>query len=678
MSDTPQVMRRRIWVAGAAVGAWLALLSGCAAFQSTAPEGSDAAGRAADTLVADTLAEGQEITPPDSLAHPDSPAAPGADALAPAPLVPDTTGRSRPSNDSLRQLTPQDTIPSGGGQRGAGSDRVRVRADSLSARESDEGDRLQELFGNVFVRQDSTRLRSLEAVRYLESDEFLFQGDVVIYERGDTLRAATVRYDRPSKVGRAFGQVHLSDGDVDVYSSRAIYYADEKRSVFPDSVLLVDDDKTLRAESGVYFSDAQRADFFGNVRVRDPETYMEADTVVYYRNEKRTEARGNVFIDRNPSADDAIERDVGYDSLEIRARNDGRMAPEPGDEASADRADPADAGEQTLLWGDEARNDEVRKTSRVTGRALLLQVRTDSAGTPTDTLLVRSHRLNAQRSDTLRRMVAIDSVRIWQPDLSAVADSVVYDRFLDGTEDDIPSLEETRLYEAPIAWFDGSQVSGDTIRVVVRNRSVDTVYVRSNAFAAQEDSVSGRIQQLKGRVITAVFRQDSLRQIIARPNARAIRFMTGRDGSENGAARTSADRIVLRFVDEEVERVSVLGGTETTYYKQAIVPDPFRLDGFMWVPDRRPARRTFLDDDRVRRRLEPDTDVSRPDPASPRPDSLAAGAGPPEIPVSDRPTSPGDGSRAQRSDSSGEADDRPRRDRPRSRRPDSTSLPPFR
>jgi lipopolysaccharide export system protein LptA len=671
-------MRLRKWVAGASVGLWLALLSGCAAFQSTAPEGPDVEGRAADTLVADTAAESSEIDPPDSLALQDSASVEGGDTLVPAPALPDTAGDSRPSNDSLRRLTPQDTIPSGEQQSRAESDRVRVRADSLSARESDEGDRLQELFGNVFVRQDSTRLRSQEAVRYLESDEFLFRGNVVIYERGDTLRAATVRYDRPSKVGRAFGRVHLSDGDVDVYSSRAIYYADEKRSVFPDSVLLVDDDKTLRAESGVYLSDAQRADFFGNVRVRDPETYMEADTVVYYRNEKRTEARGNVFIDRNPSADDAAERDVGYDSLEIRARNDGRMAPEPGDEPSADRANPADAGEQTLLWGDEARNDEERKTSRVTGRALLLQVRTDSAGSPTDTLLVRSHRLNAQRSDTLRRMVAIDSVRIWQPDLSAVADSVVYDRFLNGTDDDVPSLEETRLYRAPLAWFDGSQVSGDTIRVVVRNRSVDTVYVRSNAFAAQEDSVSGRIQQLKGRLITAVFRHDSLRQIIARPNARAIRFMTGRDGSENGAARTSADRIVLRFVDEQVERVSVLGGTETTYYKQAIVPDPFRLDGFMWVPDRRPTRRMFLDDDRVRRRLEPDTERSPTDPASPRTDSLAAGAGSTETPGTGRRTPSGDGSRAGRSDSSDETVDAPRRERPRSRRPDSTPKPPLR
>ncbi|PEN15298.1 organic solvent tolerance protein OstA [Longibacter salinarum] len=554
-----------------------------------------------DTLDADSLAAGA-----DSIMDTDSLPAAALDTVRDDRIQIDTTRRTEPSNDSLRRLTPQDTIPSG--ETAAGSDqRVRVRADSLSARDGEEGERLQELFGNVFVRQDSTILRSREAVRYLSKDEFLFRGDVVIFERGDTLRSTTVRYDRRSKVGRAFGRVHLSDGDVDVYSTRAIYYSDEKRSVFPDSVLLVDDDRTLRAESGVYYSEQERADFFGEVEVRDPDTYMEADTVVYYRDEERTEARGDVFIDRNPTSQALAERSAGYDSLEARAASD-RPDASP-DETEAE--EPADAGEQTLLWGDQAVNDEQEKTSRVTGRAILLQVRVDSLGEPTDTLLVRSHRLNALRTDTLNRMVAIDSVRIWQQDLSATADSVVYDRFSasgdDDAENDAPSREETRLYRGPMAWFDGSQVSGDTIRVVAKNRSVDTVFVRSNAFASQEDSVSGKVQQLKGRLITAVFRRDSIRQIVAQPNALAIRFLTGSDGEANGAAKTSADRIVLRFAKGDVERVSVLGGTETTYYKQEIVPDPFQLDGFVWTPDRRPEKKDYVTDERVRRRLRPET-----------------------------------------------------------------------
>ena len=645
---------------------WMAFVAGCASSAETSTERTDA-----DTLAAasDSLDVAQ---PPGDATDSLLGGARASDTLRAGSLQVDTsatgadaqglasrrdTTRERPTltNDSLRVLTPQDSIPTG--RPSTTSDqRVRVRADSLSARRGEQGERLQELFGNVRVRQDSTRLASREAVRFLDSDEFLFSGDVVIYERGDTLRSPQVRYDRPSKVGRVFESVHLSDGDVDVYSTRAVYYTEEKRSVFPDSVLLVDGDRTLTAAAGVYYSDDQEAEFFGQVQVRDPDTYMEADSVRYFRTQDRTQARGHVFIDRNPGRSRGIERlrrfnekliqraDERMDlSASMNDRKDStatnrtlRVRPDSVSALpdSSQQTVPA-SGDQTLLWGDRAENDERSKTSRVTGRALLMQVRADSTGVPTDTLFVRSHQLDASRSDSLDRMIAIDSVRIWQPDLAATADSVVYDRFYEGEEsssaqsdsvataaagqdvqaddaeaprasadeEQVPEREETRLFQSPLAWFEGSQVKGDTIRVLVRDRAVDTVFVRSSAFAAQYDSVSSNVQQVTGRTITAVFRRDSIRSIIAQPNARAIRFLTASDGSPNGAAKTSADRIVLRFRDGDVERVSVLSGTETTYYKQAIVPNPFQLDGYIWTPDDRPRKAAFLQEPRVRSRL---------------------------------------------------------------------------
>ncbi|MFB6099305.1 MAG: hypothetical protein ABEK84_09395, partial [Salinibacter sp.] len=78
--------------------------------------------------------------------------------------------------------------------------------------------------------------------------------------------------------------------------------------------------------------------------------------------------------------------------------------------------------------GDWLDNREQQRYSRVEGNALLVRIRTDSTGTPSDTLVVGARRLEAFRTDTHRRLVAVGSVRIWQPDLSAVADSAVYDR----------------------------------------------------------------------------------------------------------------------------------------------------------------------------------------------------------------------------------------------------------
>jgi hypothetical protein len=321
----------------------------------------------------------------------------------------------------------------------------------------------------------------------------------------------------------------------------------------------------------------------------------------------------------------------------------------------------------------------------VEGRALLVQVRTDSAGQASDTLVVASRSMEVTRRDGRRRLVAVDSVRIWQPDLAAVADSAVYDRYgaaapparplypprpddplrvravfpplpdLEATiaravparigpsgeaiertrapdltgapeaEDDPPAREESRLFRSPIAWFQDAQVTGDSIRVVARERSLDTVFVDGNAFVAQQDTATGRIQQLKGKTITARFHRDTLRVIVAEPNARAIRFLSGTDGEGNGAARPSGDRIAIRFRDGAVDRVSVIGGVQNEYYQEGKVPEPFRLEGYAWTPDRKPTLRALMARPSVQDRL-PGFDLrpasGRPD--VPPPDSLPA------------------------------------------------------
>jgi len=619
---------------------------------------------------------------------------------------PDTSGTDAPREPRMTQPAPLDSVRADdvAASDTGDAERAIVSADSLSTLVRD-GERLQELFSNVSVRQDTTRLRSNYGRRYLERDEILFTGDVVIYERGDTLRADRVWYNKTTKVGRARSNVRLTDGEVTVRAPRATYYTEEKRSVFPDSVTLVDSNRVLRAQQGTYWSNERRGDFSGAVRLTDPTTYLEADSLTYFRDRERSIATGSVFIRRVDTKDDQTP--------------DTTLAA-------------ADTTAITYLFGEWADNQEQSRYSRVERQALLVRVRMDSTGAPDDTLAVRARRLEANRTDTFHRLTAVDSVRIWQADLAAVADSAVYDRvvgsgepdtttapssFPDSTtntradplarsasrldslvarvelagmgaadtmavpfskprlserapdsrprgttpdptsrpdttsrpvaartsapqvpsasdstavgdtsgasgqqaqgssgregwetptvqsEDDLP-LEETRLFQGPIAWFERSQVWGDSIRVRARNRSLDTVYVRKAAFAAQEDTTVDRIRQLKGKNITAFFRRDSLRQIHARPNGQAIYFSSSEDGTLDGATRASADYVKLYFRGQEVERIKFGAGVQgTAYHKKEYIPDPFRLEGFQWTPERRPTKRRLLRQQRVRERL---------------------------------------------------------------------------
>ncbi len=457
--------------------------------------------------------------------------------------------------------------------------RAVVEADSLVATTLDSV-RVQRLYRNVRVRQDSTLLRSNRALRYLERRSYVFWGDVVIIERGDTLRADTVRYDETTKVGRARGSVRLTDGDVRVRAPSGTYDAEVKQSAFREGVTLVDSASTLTSQRGEYFSEAKRAEFYGDVQFEDEDTYLEADSVTYFRDTGNTVARGRVFIRRKAPDSTAVASDTTT---------------------------------QTLLFGDRARNEKTRNYSRVEGRALLVQIRADSTGSPTDTLLVRARQMEATRTDSLRRLIAVDRVRIWQQNIAATADSVVYDRI---TRDAL-RREVTRLYQSPITWFERTQVSGDTIRVMARDRSIDTVFVDSRAFAAQRDTTLDRIQQLKGRSMTAYFRQDSLRRIDAGPNAEAIRFLADSEDRLARAVKASGDRVRLSFRNGELRRVGFYQGVQGPVYDRALIPDPFELEGLRWLPDQQPTKRVLLNDHRARAYLQQPPLAARPDSTHP-------------------------------------------------------------
>ncbi len=438
---------------------------------------------------------------------------------------------------------------------------VDVRADLLEGGE-DRGERIRRLIGNVRLQQEDTRLRASQAVQFPERREILFTGDVLVIERGDTLRADTVLYNSRDKTGHARGGIRLSDGDVLLEAPSGLYFMRSKRARFSEGVTLIDRTAVLTSLAGEYLSDEKRADFYGDVVLVEDNASLRADTVTYHRETDISLARGNVFVER------------------------------------VDTTGQADTKRQlvrSLLFGDRAYNEDSTGYSRMEGHPLLLRIREDSTGADTDTLMVRARILESSRQDSLERIVAVDSVRVLQGDLTAVADSVVYDRVVTVGEDG-EDIRRTAawFFGNPLAWFRNNQLSGDTLQVEEGGEEAETLLVLGSAFAARADSATNRIRQLRGKRIEAVFEQDSLRTLSAGPQAEAIHFRTGEDGLSEGAVHMSADRILLHFRDGNIDRLEAIRDMEGVYYPEEILPDSLSLDGFVWRPERRPLKREFL------------------------------------------------------------------------------------
>ncbi|MBT8402137.1 MAG: LPS export ABC transporter periplasmic protein LptC [Rhodothermia bacterium] len=443
-----------------------------------------------------------------------------------------------------------------------GTKRVNLSADTLAGVDQG-GTAVQMLIGNVRLRQEETRLRADRATQYPDRDEILFEGNVVVFERGDTLSASRLLYNRTTKISRASGSVRLTDGDVVVTAPSAVYDTRNKQTDFREGVTLVDTASVLVSDTGTYWSESKRAAFAGNVRLETEDASVVADSVEYEREAEVSRARGNVVV---------YSVETALDSLS------------------------ADTTSATAVVANWAFNDRRAGKERLGGNVFLFQARFDS--TDVDTLLMQSESLRIEKSDTLNRMWSTGGVRIWNMDTSALADSVLYETRTGGGI----RRETIHLFVDPVSWFQSSQIYGDTLRIASTGGEPDSLVVRGHTFLAESDSLLARIHQVKGRDLAGRFLGAGRRRMIVAPNAEALYFL--KDGEvPNGAVRTTADRIVFEFVDDSLRHVRAEGGVEGSYFPEDQLADQ-KLEGFRWMEDRRPRKAELLAEPRLVRALD--------------------------------------------------------------------------
>jgi len=201
-----------------------------------------------------------------------------------------------------------------------------------------------------------------------------------------------------------------------------------------------------------------------------------------------------------------------------------------------------------------------RQFSRVTEQPVLMQVDSSAPG-KYDTLIVRSKVMEADR-DTLKLLLAIDSVEIVRTDLAAVCEVAGF----------YTAADSILLRGAPVVWYQDTQITGDSINVFLKRRKLSHVNVMGNAFAiSQSDSVfRERYDQITGEFMRLQFADKGLQRITVDTRAISL-YHLYEDSLANGLNKTSGDRILILFEDGKVESIRVVGGVEGQYFPENLV-----------------------------------------------------------------------------------------------------------
>lgn len=243
----------------------------------------------------------------------------------------------------------------------------------------------------------------------------------------------------------------------------------------------------------------------------------------------------------------------------------------------------------------------------LTADSLLRTTAIIPTGIETDSLLAGAltalERPQSERDSVLNDSLSTDStktriikayrnVRVYKSDLQAVSDSAYY-----GYPDSM-----MRFFGSPMAWTQGSQLSGDSLFIQIKNEQIDNMLLTGKAFIVNTGQDSVKFNQIKGKKITGFFTNGELDRVFVDGNAESLAYRENK--AKTGYTdmhHNRSSRIKLMFENEELTDFIPIRSTEGTIYPLNLVQQEQEiLEGFIWKPSDRPtSKQDLLDRKRV-------------------------------------------------------------------------------
>lgn len=195
-------------------------------------------------------------------------------------------------------------------------------------------------------------------------------------------------------------------------------------------------------------------------------------------------------------------------------------------------------------------------------------------------------------SDTTNRnryFQAWHHVRIFSDSLQAVCDSLFYSG--------VDSI--FRMFREPIAWANGTQITGDTIFMYTKNQEPQRLHVYDNGLVINR-TPDDFYNQIKGNTINGYFTDGVIQYMRAKGSAESIYYAQDQDSAYSGVNRSTADIIDFYFANKELNRVVFRSSVEGTLYPfRQVNHGEMRLRGFQWLEKKRPKTKFELFEDPV-------------------------------------------------------------------------------
>ena len=469
----------------------------------------------------------------------------------------------------------------------------------------DTGNKIATYTTGATMTNGKSQVVSRRGTYLVDQKEVLLKGNVVVTDPEFTMRTDTMTFNTEAQLVRFVAPTLISQRGSKIYTEGGFYDMENDFASFDQNPQYEKDGQLGRARKMRYEGNLKEYTLEGDAHIEDPKKGEVADAeVIRYNSEtEKTILRGSAHF--RDSTRDIQGSEIRYDSRNKIYQLTGRgRVSDPPNIIEADSLDFNDVlGNGVALgsvsWQDTSSNytvlswrmDYNKKSQYLNAFGGFGPV--GEAGRPMmkslidrDTLYMSADTLTSFKPDSasdVRQLLAHRDVRIFKSDLQAACDSLTF-----SSADSIFWFYQIK--NIPVIWSDTSQFSGDTIRMLLKDKKLDRLWLRQNALMINsEDGIL--FNQIRGKNSTVFFRDDEAREMLVEGNAQALYYAVDDKKAYIGLNETACSEMRLFFGDNKVESIKFYQKPSGKFIPMKEAGrETKKLEGFFWEQVRRPRR----------------------------------------------------------------------------------------
>lgn len=486
--------------------------------------------------------------------------------------------------------------------------RVKVKADDQYGSIKD-GMRFDRLVGNVVFTQNNIIIYCDSAHFFKQQNRIEAFGRVHIVE-GDSVDVTSrgLSYNGTTRVAYLRKNVIFKKlGTATLYTDFLDYYRDQRLAKYFNGGKLVDSTNTLTSEKGYYDANTDLASFKKNVVAVNPEYTLNSDTLQYNSKTKIIYFKDSTTV-KDKDGGVANYTSGFYNTLEKQsALNKGEIETPTykmkGDQNFIDDARKfyrtkgnvvmVSKEENMIIYGDDGFYDKAKGISKIYNRSYVAKIGEDK-----DTLFIAADTLVSIESQDpkKKRLLAYKNVRIFKTDLQGKADSLAY----------FNADSTLFFYNKPVLWTNENQMTADSIRILLKNKTIHKIYMTGNSFVVSEDSLKN-FNQIKGRKMTANFSGKQISHVVVEGNGESIYYALEQKlqkvdsvSAKKYSVTAGMNKIIcsnmrINFIKGKVNNISFYVKPDASFIPpHELKEEDKRLRGFVWRKSERPNRKSVV------------------------------------------------------------------------------------